>query len=227
MEHYQYHPQLRHVRPIIHSQHSVPSFMEYQGRVPPAQSTGLRCTSQPGFYNRSRDEQAAQIRRTESSSPTQRRCSESGFPSDMDLALFVEATSGFTPDSPVHRTYLDAPVPRDQAHSRPEYSRSHTSYAQSALVQRSAPSHSSPILPIRQPQPQSPHFVRQRPEVWQERLEAEPYAWQAHDYNDEMPPADELPDYEQSQAEMQNRNRLEAKRRAEELQRRWRQRHSR
>lgn len=223
----QYHPQVRQLRPQMHSQHSVPSFMEYQGRVPPVQLGGTRCISQPGYHNRVREEQMTRVGRAEGSSPVQRRCSDSGFPSDMDLALFVAATSGFTPDSPVHRSFGDAPTWREQPHQRPEYTRSHTSYTSSTLAQRPLPLQSSFNLPVRQPQPRSPQFSHQGPDAWQQRLEMEPHAWQSHAYGDEQPPADELPDYEQSQAEMQNRNRIEAKRRAEELQRRWKQRHSR
>jgi len=235
----QQHPQFRHIRPQIHSQNSVPSFMEYQGRVAPVQHPGPRCLSQPDFHDRDRQEQFTQTRNTEQPPPppNDRRCSENEFSSDMDLTLFVAATSGFTPDSPVHRSFAAAPSWRDQQvqlrpeypqpQQRPQYARAHSSYASTTIAQHPVPSHSTPHLPIRQPQPRSPAFSRQGPNVWQERLETEPYAWQAHDYGDEPPPADELPDYEQSQAEMQNKNRLEAKRRAEELQRRWRQRHSR
>lgn len=233
----QYHPQFRHIRPQIHSQNSVPSFAEYQGRVAPIQHPGPRCLSQPDFHDRDRQEQITQTHNTEPPPPTDRRCSENEFSSDMDLTLFVAATSGFTPDSPVHRSFGAAPSWRDQQvqlrpeylqpQQRPQYARAHSSYNSPTPAHHPVPSHSTPQLPIRQPQPRSPAFSRQGPNVWQERLETEPYAWQAHDYGDEPPPADELPDYEQSQAEMQNKNRLEAKRRAEELQRRWRQRHSR
>lgn len=233
----QYHPQFRHIRPQIHSQNSVPSFTEYQGRVAPIQNPGPRCLSQPNFHDRDRQEQTTQTHNTQPPPPNDRRCSENEFSSDMDLTLFVAATSGFTPDSPVHRSFAAAPSWRDQQvqlrpeypqpQQRPQYARAHSSYTSTTPAQHAAPSYSTPDLPIRQPQPRSPAFSRQGPNVWQERLETEPYAWQAHDYGDEPPPADELPDYEQSQAEMQNKNRLEAKRRAEELQRRWRQRHSR
>ena len=231
----QYNPQFRHIRPQIHSQNSVPSFMEYQGRVAPVQNPGPRCISQPGFQTRTGEEQISRAGRTEDPSPVERRPSENEFSSDMDLTLFVAATSGFTPDSPLHRSFGDAPTWRNQPQprteyirpqQRPDYTRAHTSYTSSTLVQHPVPSYSTPHLPIRHPQPRSPALSRQA-NVWQERLETEPYAWQAHDYGDEPPPADELPDYEQSQAEMQNKNRVEAKRRAEELQRRWRQRHSR
>ncbi|KAI5209574.1 hypothetical protein E4T39_00920 [Aureobasidium subglaciale] len=188
----------------------------------------------------SRIERPARAGRTEVPSPIERRDSENEFSSDMDLTLFVAATSGFTPDSPLHRSFGDAPTWRhQQQQSRPEYSqpppiqqqrpqyiRAHTSYTSSTLTQHSTSSHSTPHLPIRQPQPRSLAFTREGPTVWQERLETEPYAWQADGYGDEPPPADELPDYEQSQAEMQKKNRVEAMRRAEELQRRWRQRHS-
>jgi hypothetical protein len=233
----QYHPQFRHIRPQIHSQNSVPSFMEYQGRVAPVQHSGARCISQPDFQDRNREEQVTPAGYTEPLSPIDRRTSDNEFSSDMDLTLFVAATSGFTPDSPVHRSFGDAPPWRDQQpqprleysqpQQRPQFARAHTSYTSVPLIQPPVPSYSTSHLPIRQPQPRSPAFARQGANVWQERLETEPYAWQAHDYGDEPPPADELPDYEQSQAEMQNKNRLEAKARAEELQRRWRQRHSR
>ncbi|KAI4745190.1 hypothetical protein E4T50_04491 [Aureobasidium sp. EXF-12298] len=230
----QYHPQFRNIRPQIHSQNSVPSFTEYQGRVAPVHNPGPRCLSQPAFQDRNREDQPTQD--TEPL-PADRRCSENEFSSDMDLTLFVAATSGFTPDSPLHRSFGDAPSWRDQQlqprleysqpQQRPQNARAYSSYTNTTLAHHPVPSHSTPHLPIRQPQPRSPAFVRQGPNVWQERLETEPYAWQAHVYDDEPPPADELPDYEQSQAEMQNKNRIEAKRRAEELQRRWRQRHSR
>ncbi|CAD0086388.1 unnamed protein product [Aureobasidium mustum] len=233
----QYHPQFRHIRPQIHSQNSVPSFMEYQGRAAPIQHAEPRCISQPDFQNLEREEQMTQAGHNQALAPVDRRCSDNDFSNDLDLTLFVAATSGFTPDSPVHRSFGNMPSWRDQrqepraeyppSQQRPPYTRAHTSYTNNASARHPIPSNSTPHLPIRQPQPRSPAFTRQGPDVWQERLEAEPYAWQALDYGDGPPPADELPDYEQSQAEMQNKNRVEAKRRAEELQRRWRQRHSR
>ncbi|CAD0081993.1 unnamed protein product [Aureobasidium vineae] len=233
----QYHPQFRHIRPQIHSQNSVPSFMEYQGRVAPVQDPAPRCISQPDFQDLEREEQMTRTGNTEAIPPLDRRCSDNEFSNDLDLTLFVAATSGFTPESPLHRSFGETPSWRDQQQQprleysqpqqRPQYARAHTSHINTIHVQVPVPSHSSPHLPIRQPQPRGSALTRQGPNVWQERLETEPYAWQAHDYGDEPPPAHELPDYEQSQAEMQNKNRLEAKRRAEELQRRWRQRHSR
>ncbi|KAH0285728.1 hypothetical protein KCU71_g16079, partial [Aureobasidium melanogenum] len=233
----QSHPQFRHIRPQIHSQNSVPSFAEYQGRVAPIQHPEPRCISQPNFQNPDREERTTQASHNEASESIDRRCSENDFSNDLDLTLFAAATSGFTPDSPVHRSFGNMPSWRDQqqeprpehsqSQQRPPYTRAYTSYTNNVFARNPIPSHSTPHLPIRQPQPRSPVFVRQAPDVWQERLEVEPYAWQAQDYSDEPPPADELPDYEQSQAEMQNKNRVEAKRRAEELQRRWRQRHSR
>lgn len=233
----QYHPQIRQIRPQIHSQNSVPSFAEYQGRVAPIQYPEPRCVSQPDFQDPAREEQMTQIGHNEDLAPVDRRCSENDFSNDLDLTLFAAATSGFIPESPLHRSFGSNPSWRDQqqesrleypqSQQRPPFTRAHTSYTNNISARQPIPSYSTPHLPIRQPQPRSPVRTRQGPDVWQERLEAEPYAWQAQDYGDEPPPADELPDYEQSQAEMQNKNRIEAKRRAEELQRRWRQRHSR
>ncbi|KAI4722219.1 hypothetical protein E4T48_01519 [Aureobasidium sp. EXF-10727] len=234
----QHQDNFRHIRPQIHSQNSVPSFMEYQGRVAPVQDPAPRCISQPDFQDLEREEQMVRTGNNEALPPIDRRCSDNEFSNDLDLTLFVAATSGFTPDSPLHRSFGDAPSWRDQQQQqsrleysqpqqRPQYARAHTSHLNTVHAQIPVPSHSTPHLPIRQPQPRSSALTRQGPNAWQERLETEPFAWQAHDYGDEPPPADELPDYEQSQAEMQNKNRLEAKRRAEELQRRWRQRHSR
>jgi hypothetical protein len=261
----QHDPQLRHLRPQVHPHNFVPSFMEYQGRVAPVQvqHAGSRCASQPDFHDSTRFQQhIARTSNSEAPSPVERRFSDNAFSNDMDLTLFVAATSGFTPDSPVHRSFAGTPIWQDQqqyqghtrpqqqqqqqqqqshrshqsqqyqgytqAQQRPEYTRSHSSFSRPTSTQyASPPQYSHHTTPLRQPQPQSPGFSRQGPNAWQERLEAEPYAWQAHDYGDDPPPAEELPDYEQSQAEMQNKNRTEAKRRAEELQMRWRQRHSR
>ncbi|KAG9967349.1 hypothetical protein KCU61_g291, partial [Aureobasidium melanogenum] len=121
----QYHPQFRHIRPQIHSQNSVPSFAEYQGRVAPIQHPGPRCISQPNFQNLEREERTTQASHNEASESIDRRCSENDFSNDLDLTLFAAATSGFTPDSPLHRSFGNMPSWRDQQQeSRPEYSQS-------------------------------------------------------------------------------------------------------
>jgi hypothetical protein len=155
-----------------------------------------------------------------------------------DFHLFVEATSGlppgaldfdgFSPGSPSLQGSLFArgsrndsipillsnPTSTVRPHSAQPIGWQSMDYEYMPSQSTMSPLVSSSALPLREPQPQSqsqmpPHLNAINLEL--ERL----------GLNEDVPPEDELPDYAQSQAEMNAKKRTAATNRARELEARW------
>lgn len=133
--------------------------------------------------------------------------SESAFKDEADFQLFVAATSGLSPEHSRRNSSSSSGGPREEPEQFPnEEETPRTMYALSQFAQL--------------PQPAPPPLRRSVTDV--------PHRGRDHDdfishpdtsnYQDDV-----LPDYAQSQAEMQDLARQEAKRRAEDLKRRWRE----
>lgn len=149
---------------------------------------------------------------------------EPAFRGNSDYQLFVEATFGLSPEQPRHSS---------SSSTSPAGYVEHTSVSQDAREEtlRSA----STLTQLAQlPQGASDTSLVYRADSHSPRQQSfygsETYR-QSNDFLermrrnslDESSEEDELPNYAQSQAEMQHRSRVEAVRRAQELQRRWRE----
>lgn len=160
--------------------------------------------------------------------PIQRQLwDEPAFRGNSDYQLFVEATFGLSPEQPRHSsssssTSSPAGLVEHRSVSqdaREETLRSASTLTQLAQLPRGA-SDTSLVYRADSHSPQEQSFYgseayRQSNEFL-ERM-------RRHSPDESSEEEDELPNYAQSQAEMQHRSRVEAVRRAQELQRRWRE----
>ena len=181
-----------------------------------------RSSSQPGRRSdRWQDSQRPSLlRQTTEASPVQRQIwSESAFQGNADYQLFAEATFGLSPDYPLQPSatstgYFEN-VPASEG-TEGETLRSIAAFRQ--LAQLPQTPDEVPPFRVASYSPPAGFFdaeIRQNSNRFSDPIRS--YSFLAD------PQDDELPNYDQSQAEMHHRSRQQAISRAQELQRRWRE----